>query len=293
MSELDQPLLAFPDRQPHAMDAVQQQLQVLGDRNHQLVNLSCMSTTLLYWSKGPPFRIVVGLVCCLSIVGALLIIFSYACFKSLRSRARLVLVHLSLTDLGVALMNLLGNIIHFDSYYVHNAAHSEHTNQSSKNTDNTNNNSLYSLRDSDLVCEVYSPPDSAAVRHTCSAQAFLAQYFTYASVLWTVALAVCIYFIIVHYRKVYVRYVLRSSYFLCYGLPLIVSLWLLCTERLGYSPQNGAWCSIVLQPPGVNTREAFAAFFGYDLWIYLAFVVVPIFFISVKLFIREKVYYYI
>ena len=257
---------------------IPQQHVYLYSGQQQAYNLSCMSETLLYWLKGPPFRLIVGLSCCLSVVGALLIILSYVLFKSLRSRARLVLVHLSLMDLGVSLMNLLGNIIHFDSYYVHNAP------SASASTNETN-----TVRDeSSLICRVYYPPESSAIRQTCTAQAFLAQYFTYGSVLWTIALAVFIYFVIIHYRRSYVKNVLRVSYVVCYGLPVVICVWLFFTDRLGYSPKNGLWCSIILEQH--NKKDTYAAFFGYDLWIYLAFLVVPIFFIAVKLYIREKVW---
>ena len=182
-------------------------------------------------------------------------------------------------DFGVSLMNLLGNVIHFDSYYVHDAQ--------SASMNSSTSPEVHPKGENPLICQVYSPPESLSIQHTCTAQAFLAHYFTYGSVLWTIALAIFIYFIIVHYRKRYVKYVLRASYVFCYGLPVIICFWLFFTDRLGYSPANGLWCSIVLER--YNKRDIFATFFGYDLWIYLAFVVVPIFFVAVKLFIHEKV----
>lgn len=286
MADLEQPLLVTYElhHQPlPASDELLQQHVDLRDLHigqQQAYNLSCMSESLLYWSKGLPFRLIVGLSCCLSIVGALLIILSYMLFKNLRSRARLVLVHLSLMDLGVSLMNLLGNVLHFDSYYVHNAP------SASTSINRANTNAVEDERS--LICQVYCPPESMAIQRTCAAQAFLAHYFTYGSVLWTIALAVFIYFVIVHYRKSYVKNVLRVSYVVCYGLPMIICVWLFFTGRLGYSPNNGLWCSIILEQH--NKRDTYAAFFGYDLWIYLAFLVVPIFFIAVKLYIREKVH---
>ena len=245
------------------------------------INLTCISESVLYWSKGPPFRIIVGLACCLSIIGTLLIIISYACFKSLRSRARLVLVHLSLMDFGVSVANLVGNLIYFDGYYIDRISTA---NPASSPTGENHEKVTNS------VCEVYHQPESIAIQRLCTAQAFLAHYFTYSSVLWTINLAVFIYFIIVHHRSSYYSKVsLRISYFFCYGIPILLCLWLLCTHRLGYSPQNGLWCSILLEKPGGLGKDTYAAFFGYDLWIYLAFIVVPIFFVAVNLFIRDKV----
>ena len=243
------------------------------------INLTCVSEAILYWSKGPPFRIIVGLACCLSAIGALLIIFSYACFRSLRSRARLVLVHLSLMDFGVSVANLVGNLVHFDDYYVGRIAAPNTVVPSANDHPVTNS----------TVCEVYHLPESHAIQRLCTAQAFLAHYFTYSSVLWTINLAVFIYFIIVHHRTSYSKVSLRVSYLLCYGIPTLLCCWLLFTGRLGYSPANGLWCSILLHKPEKLKKDTYAAFFGYDLWIYLAFVVVPVFFIAIKLFIKDKV----
>ena len=91
-----------------------------------------------------------------------------------------------------------------------------------------------------------------------------------------------------HHRSSYIKISLRISYFLCYGIPILLCLWLLFKDRFGYSPANGLWCSIMLHKPGEPRADTYAAFFGYDLWIYLVFIVVPIYFIAVKLFIREK-----
>ena len=51
-------------------------------------------------------RVAVWITCSLSMLGALLIIFSYVCFKTMRSRAREILVHISVMDFLVAASNL-------------------------------------------------------------------------------------------------------------------------------------------------------------------------------------------
>lgn len=272
-------------RQPLDLSPLQQPRQYAYDSSVGPINLTCVSESVLYWSKGPPFRVIVGLACCLSIIGTLLIIFSYACFKSLRSRARLVLVHLSLMDFGVSVANLVGNLIYFDRYYIDRIPTASPVSSPAEEHHEKVTNS---------VCQVYHLPESIAIQRVCTAQAFLAHYFTYSSVLWTINLAVFIYFIIVHHRSSYYSKIsLRISYFFCYGIPLLLCLWLLCTERLGYSPANGLWCSIVLHKPGEVRQDTYAAFFGYDLWIYLAFIVVPIFLVAVNLFIRNKVCFFV
>ncbi len=239
----------------------------------------CSTAVTDYWAKGPPFRAVVGITCFLSVIGSLLIIFSYVFFKSLRSRARLILVHLSIADLGVGLTNLVGNIFYFDRFYY-----------TSNEVPLYNHTVNSSFPDEEMPCASFHLPSSTAIKALCTSQAFIAQYFTQASILWTVSLAVFLYFLIVHNTTKLAKYSLVLSYPLCYLLPLVVCVWLVLTERFGYSPANTGWCSILIINPRTNTPDKFAAVFGYDLWIYLGILVVPILYAAVQLYIREKVY---
>ena len=127
------------------------------------------------------------------------------------------------------------------------------------------------------------------MRNLCVAQAFLAHYFTQASVLWTISLAVFLYFLIVHHRTPLAKYSLRLSYILCYGLPVIICVWLVLTNRFGYSPNNTGWCSILQLNSQTLAPDIFAVVVGYDLWVYLAITMVPIIYLAVQLFLREKV----
>ena len=208
-------------------------------------------------TKGLPVRLVVGITCFLSIVGATLIILSYACFKSLRTKAREILLHISLMDFGVAAANLIGDVVYFDQFYI-------------------KNNTLIE-------------PNST-VKYLCTAQAFFAIYFTLGSVLWTISLAVYLYFLLVHRTTHNAKYFLYFSYVLCWGMPFFITLWLVLTDRLGYSPDNAAaWCSMIAFNPKTHFKDYFGVVIGYDLWIYLAMVLVPVMYCSVRWFLREEV----
>ena len=246
-------------------------------------SIGCASSLVNFWAKGPPFRTVIGLVCVLSVIGSLLIIFSYVFFKSLRSRARLILVHLSIVDLGVGLANLIGNLIYFDRFYF--------TDEVPISNETLFNYGLASNYDSAMSrpCVTFHQPNSTVIKNLCMAQAFIAHYFTQASILWTISLAVFLYFLIVHHTTQLAKYSLYVSYLLCYFLPLLVCIWLLKTSRFGYSPANTGWCSILIINAETNTPDIFAAVFGYDLWIYLGMILVPILYLAVQLFIRDKV----
>lgn len=188
-------------------------------------------------------RVIVMVVCCLAMLGSLFVILSYACFRSLRSQARHLLVNLSLMDFGVGLANLTGAAVNFDQYY------------------NDNSASGTVLLGSKLI------------DGSCKVQAVVALFTTFSSVLWTISLAVYMYFLVFqNWRKT--RLYLPLCYLLCYGIPLGLTMWLLLTDRLGHAPYNSSgWCGIKIINPSDKWIDFIAAIFGYDLWIYLAFFV--------------------
>lgn len=213
----------------------------------------------LLWENGIPFRVIVGFTCVLSMCGATLIIISYVFFKSLRNRARLILVHLSLMDFGTVLSKFVGNLINFDRYYVtHNA-----------------------------TCTIYHTPQHHAIKELCEGQAFLGHFFTLSSVLWTISLSVYLYFLLMHYRTSYARFSLYASYFLCYGISLLISVWLLLSGKLGYD--GDSWCTIVAINLFTGRPNRYAAVFGYDLWVYFTMTFVPVLYLAVHLYLRDKV----
>ena len=203
-------------------------------------------------------RAVVGVTCCLSIIGSLLIILSFACFKRMRSKSREILLHISIMDLGVALANLIGDAVFFDQYLSH---------------PRSNNTEL--VRTMEALCRT---------------QAYFGAYSTYGSVLWTVSLAVYLYLLILHHGTNIAVYFVRFAYVFCYGLPILVSLWLVLTHRLGYAPYNSSgWCSLILKDPSTGDVDLYVTVLGYDLWIYLAIILIPLLYCSVRVYIMDQV----
>lgn len=230
----------------------------------------------LFLHKKIGVRIVAGIASSLSIIGSLVIIFTFCVFKKLRlTNARQILVHISLMDLGVALANLIGTVVYFDDYY-------------------------YSYDESGYI---EWKNESNAVDGICKTQAFVAMYSTYGSIFWTNWLAVFLYFTIVHhYNPKLHQCVLWLGYAICYMLPLLLCLWLLCTSKLGFSPFGSAgWCTIVnihiARHAGdisvisnmTVPKDDFATLFGYDLWIYLTFILIPVLFIGTRAHISIEV----
>ena len=125
------------------------------------------NASIIFREKDVGIRAVVGVTCCLSIIGSLLIILSYIVQKD-RTKIREILVHISVMDLGVSLANLIGVAVYFDRYY--QKIHGAH------------------------IAPVY-------IDNMCKTQAFFAAYCTLGSVFWTTALAGYLYVVILYHRE--------------------------------------------------------------------------------------------
>ena len=207
----------------------------------------------------------VCITCSFSSIGSLLIIFTYVLFRELRTKVRLILLHLSFMDLGVALSNLIGAAFDFDDYYFKQ------------------------------VGNATVPMDPGLkVKIFCKTQAFFALYSTYGSVFWTNWLAVYIYFTVVHISPAKTNRMLWFAYMFCYLMPLGISLWQLLTGRLGVTPYgSGGWCSIIDVDPMSGKKHYLSVSLGYDMWIYLTFILVPVLFIGIRSHIGLQVSYLI
>ena len=202
-----------------------------------------------YWSKdevNEPLWIVFlsAILCILSVFGSLAIILAFAFVKEIRSKARELLVHLSVMDLMYSTANFVGLWLPYHEHLITN-----HTDTSTYNT----------------------------YHGVCEAQAFFAIYGTIGSVLWTLGLAVYLYYRIVSRDEAVTRKVVYLLYILCYSLPLYVTLWLLIKKGLGYADNplsGGGWCSIS------GNIDPLENFMTYDIWMWLGIVVlVPLYFL--------------
>lgn len=201
------------------------QLQYAMGEDATLQSYSTESTNMSiiegpFFHKHVAIRVVVGVTCSLSMVGALLIILSYICIKDIRTKAREVLVHLSIADFGVACANFIGVCVYFDQYIRHCNLDSSPRNTSCFEQD-SDPNSVGNGVNTLTSCE--------ALLYLCKIQAFIAAYSTLASVLWTLCLAVYIYCLVFYTnKKVHLR-IIYLAYIFCWGMPLFISVWLVTT----------------------------------------------------------------
>ena len=213
-----------------------------------------VNTTPLY------IKVVAAITCVLSMCGALLIIFSYICFKEMRTKAREILVHISVADFIVSCANFIGIAVDFNH----------------------------------LLAPLFSPhltitPYLETVNGFCVAQAFFSMFGGLGSILWTTAMAVYFYLRVMSTKKETAQYSVYASYVLCYGGSLLMTTWFTVTKRLGHTPVGGSgWCSLIITKGDGNT-DHFTLFFGGTLWLYFTFILLPILCISLLIKLKLQV----
>ena len=221
-------------------------------------------------------RAVVGLTSVLSIVGSLLIVLSYVCFRDLRNKAREILVHISIMDFGVAVSNLAGVGINFNNYYRESCNSTEHRHHHEHHG--------YEETGGDDLCHVTN-----AISALCVVQGGFASFFTIGSILWTICLSMYLYLLISQKDNRRAKLFVNFAYVFCYLMPLGLIVWMGATKKIGYTPyESSGWCGTIFIRAN-RRRDIFAATVGYNLWIFLTFVLVPVLSISAHLHIKDEV----
>ena len=202
-------------------------------------------------------RAVIGATCFLSIIGSAAIILTFIAFKELRGPTRQILLHLSLMDFGVALANLVGCAVYFDRFYY------QHFNK---------------YHDFNV---------GPWIEYSCKIQAAVAVTCNNSSVLWTIAVAVYLYCRIVSHPvlvdKRFFSHLIIGLAIVSYGLPLLVTVWLLWTHRLGFAPYDSSgWCTLIVLSPDRTQDDVMAGVLGNDVWIYIAFLMIAVLYLSIK-----------
>lgn len=199
---------------------------------------------------------VVAITCVLSMIGASLIVLSYALIPEIRTKAREILVHLSLMDFMAATANFAGVVANFDDYLSNSTA---------------------------------TDTQYHTINNLCLTQASFAMYGTISSVIWTICIGVYIYLRIMYEGLRIAKRVAYTFYLIAYGIPLIVTLWFSLTGKLGYARFGGSgWCSVILYNSTTKETIPFNAIFANDLWIYLTIIIVPVLFLSLHFYLRNE-----
>ena len=203
-----------------------------------------------------------------------MIILTYICYREHRTRARYILVHLSISNLGHVISNFIGEVFNFDGFFSNNV-----------------NAFTYNL---------YNGENSTQGR-MCILQAFITSYFGLSGMLWILCLAFYLYIIILSMKQThFTRCFVWCSYVICYGLPLLITSWLLLSSRLGYAPYSTpGYCGLVSRRPFQKyidsddmldpQSEVYAEFLGYDLWVCLTIILTMVLYSSALCYLRQQV----
>lgn len=149
-------------------------------------------------------RIAGGTTAILSILGATLIIFTYAAFKNLRTTARQLLVNLSVADIVVSGSHFTGILAKYENYY-------------SVNGDKFN---------------------STIISTFCSTQGAFTAFGTVASFFWSMFVAVYM-LVLTQSRTAKPRKILVPIiYVLSWGMPILVVIVIAWMGYLGYNPED-------------------------------------------------------
>jgi len=225
--------------------------------------------------KPRTLQIAVQVSCVLSVLGSFMVIFSYLCYKEHRTQARYILVHLSLSNIGHVISNLIGVSVNLDGH--------------AKNSCDFHYNIYCTNRSTQEVM--------------CTIQAFTTIYFSLSAMLWTIFLAIYLYLLILSMRQTQLtRCIVWLGYLSCYLIPVLVTCWLLLTNRLGYAPYNyPGYCGLVTRKPFQRMydfqrmynqcdpiREVYVEFFGYDIWILLTILLTILFYVSALRYLRSR-----
>ena len=137
-------------------------------------------------------KITVGTTCLLSVLGASLIILTYVAFRDLRTTGRQLLVNLSVADILVALTHFTGLYTNYDRFL------------SPCNGPNVYGN-FTNLTDP-----------------WCATQGALTMFSVLASFLWTIAVAVYLFVVIVVNRALWAKRLRAVFYPVCWGVPGVI-----------------------------------------------------------------------
>ena len=159
-------------------------------------------------------RITGGSTAVLSILGASLIIFTYAAYKNLRTTARQLLVNLSIADIIISASHFVGVLQDYKHDLLIQSPNHTYTNDSR------------------------TPPQAYATNALCDTQAAFTAFGTVASFLWSMLIAV--YMLVLTQsttakpRKVLVPII----YIISWGIPVVIVIGLGALRYLGYNPYD-------------------------------------------------------
>jgi len=242
--------------------------------------------------------VIQGVVCFLSTIASVLIVISFVAFRKLRTKSRLLIVHLAVANFMVTVPNFSSVFMNFkERFQLPVGSINETMSNSSVNIVNITSQSLACSenklldRESHVYCQV------------CVYQAFVSIFGVISSIFWTVCVCIHFFVLVVYRNPKRASRIAYVYYVIAWLVPLGISLWLLFHNWLGFEPTYSTVnCAIRTQcvpshhPYDYNTRidarnwnRVIGALFGLKIWQALALLIIPCLYIFSKLKNRKRV----
>ena len=199
----------------------------------------------------------------LSVVGSILIVYSYWRWKDIRTTSRSIITYIAIADFFTA----AGYIVAAGNYLIH-----------------------YGGYDASVGCLRF--------QQVCEMQSFITTWSTLSSFVWTSYLAIYLYLTIVHNRICLAQRLIPLVHVAAWVLPFTIVYPLLLKRRLGYSMvASSNWCyiqdkhqqGIIKSREHVSWDTVLLALVAGELCIFIMYVVVIVFYGLIKWHIRKEV----
>lgn len=208
--------------------------------------------------------VVAILSCTLSILGTLLILYTYIRWKDLRTGSRSIITFLSIADLATAIGYVIGSV-----NYIYFFGEKENT----------------------QPCNVYNT--------VCQIQSFVTTTSSLCSFAWTTILAAYLYMVIVKNKIRLANKLMPFYHVVAWLLPFVITLPLLIKDKLGYTPYAASnWCFIKHTLPNDDWKYACGRFnyemaclvlLGGKAWEILTYLIVIVLYAAMKWHLYKEV----
>lgn len=202
--------------------------------------------------------------CTLSILGSLLILYTYLRWKDLRTGSRSIITFLSLADLATAAGYVIGSVNYLN---------------------------FFGEKENSQQCSVYNT--------VCQIQSFITTTSSLWSFAWTTILAMYLYMVIVKNKIRLANRLMPLYHVVAWLLPLLITLPLLIKDKLGYTPYAASnWCFIKETLPNndwkfvcgrLNYEMVYLVLLGGKAWEILTYLIVFVLYTAIKCHLYKEV----
>lgn len=205
----------------------------------------CYSYPAIYPGVISGVKVLTAVTCTISIVAACWIIVTYLAFKDLRTAGRQLLLNLSIADILVAGSHFVGVMANYERF-------------------------------------IYNSTESVSAHDPlCVSQAAVTMFSSIASFLWTMSIAVYMLAVALSTNQKILKRMVVVIYVISWGVPVPFVVVSAATKTLGFQYTGSTGCYTLDNAYGHNTKAIVIDILSYEMWVYLAYIFLPIVYLTV------------